>query len=357
MDPETASGPAVLSEVDRAVRSLREAGFESGLLPRVLNGPLPQSESTVLSEPETAVLSGGGAGGSTFLSMDEEAAGTVLSGDGETERTGGPGQPARGAEQGRGFDPEETLILCGSGRVLNALRRKGFYTAGYSHAGNTGQSFPGASYIIQEPDMVDPDSYIKIFEREAGLPWTIIRTKRCLVREFEVRDLDSIYALYDSQARRFLEPPSDDRGREREILQAYIDRIYRLYGFGHWAVLAREPEEGEEVCRLPVPPGTLIGRIGFSALTSAMEKELKAMGAADADADFGFLVAASCRGTGAAEEVCRAVLDYGFSQLGFLRIRADAHFMNRKSAGLMKKLGFKPLGRAGEKIIFFMDAP
>ena len=297
LEPETAADPAVFSEAGRAARSLKDAGFESG----------------ILSQNEGGILA----------------------------RT----------------DPEQTLILCGCGEILNDFRRKGFYTAGYSHAGNAGDRFPGASYIIQEPDMVEADSYVKIFEREAGLPWTILMTRRCLVREFEVRDLDSVYSLYDSRARQFLEPPSEDRDREREILKAYIDRIYRLYGFGHWAVLARGSEEEDSPGSLPVPPGTLIGRIGFSAVTSAMEKELKAMGAADADADFGFLVAASCRGRGVAEEVCRAVLAYGFSQLGFCRVRADAHFMNQQSVSLLKKLGFVPLGRAGEKIVFSLDAP
>ena len=286
---------------------------------------------------------------------------------------------------------KHTLFLCDTGEDLRAFQQKGFYAVGYAHAENASEHFPGASYIIQEPDLVDIDSYVKIYEREAGLPWTILRTPRCLVREFTVDDLDGIYALYDGQARQYLEPPSADRAREREVLEAYIDRIYGLYGFGHWAVLALDPVRklagepagkssgkpadgfwglsepasdvrgpqpaGQDtISPLPVEPGTLIGRIGFSAVTSEREAEASALGVGDIDADFGFLVAASCRGTGAAEEVCSAILRYGFEELGFSRVTADADPLNRASIRLLEKLGFREAGKTGEKILYILSA-
>ncbi|MDO5132405.1 MAG: GNAT family N-acetyltransferase [Eubacteriales bacterium] len=289
------SSAAHMPEMHRAVRALREAGFRSGILYFSKGNPLPP---------------------------DLYAA------------------------------PEETLFLCGDGALLQQLRGCGWYAVGYAHDGNSGERFPGASYIVQEPDLVDPDSYVKMHAREAGLPWTILRTRRCLVREFTVADLDALYALYDGQARRFLTPLSEDRQREREILGAYIDRIYRLYGFGHWAVLLREGESGE--CT-----GPLIGRVGFSALTAQQELEALELGIREKDredsgidADFGFLIAASCRGTGIAEEVCAALLEYGFSQLGFTLVRADARTDNAPSLRLLEKLGFTPAGTKSGRRIF-----
>jgi RimJ/RimL family protein N-acetyltransferase len=262
----------------------------------------------------------------------------------------------------------------------------GFCTAGYSHAGNRSEQFRGVSYIIQEPDLVDFDSYEKIYERGAGLPWTILKTRRCLVREFTVDDLEGIYSLYDDRARMFLEPPSEDRAHEREILQAYIERIYGLYGFGHWAVLttdaaapgkmdaallgttdaalpgsmdAAAPETKDEAASgkmNPLVPGTLIGRIGFSAVTAEKEAQAAALGVSGVDADFGFLVAASCRGTGIAQEVCEALLRYGFESLGFLRVSADADPRNGASIRLLQKLGFTAVGRSDGKIFFIRDA-
>ena len=102
-----------------------------------------------------------------------------------------------------------------------------------------------------EPQWVDRDSLVKIWQRQRRLPWTILETARCVVREFVPEDLEAIRALYDEEAERFLEAPSEDTEKERKILEAYIDRVYRLCGYGHWAVISRQT-------------GELIGRIGFS---------------------------------------------------------------------------------------------
>lgn len=380
-------GRTVAEEMERAVQSLRGMGFESGV--RYMRGK----------------SDGQGASGSQGIAGDQSASGSQGI-PGDESASDDQSVPAPDAAR-------EMLFLCGSGQTLRGLREKGLCAAGYSHAENAGESFSGAPYVLQEPDLVDRDSYCKIYEREAGLPWTILETDRCLVREFTSEDLDGIYALYDDEARRFLEPPSEDRAHEREILEAYIRRIYGLYGFGHWAVLEKEPgpvlsgtesgtaaqgnrhEEKVKTCGsaagekagCPAPGGSpgrsgrLIGRIGFAVLTAAQEQEALDLGIRAAepqrgqpwsglDADFGFLIAASCRGQGIAEEVCRALLQYGFSALGFKRVRADARADNAASIRLLEKLGFRRAGIAGTgtdgpqadgsgpgRVVFFCEGP
>lgn len=283
-----------------------------------------------------------------FLTAESERAVQIFRseglGSGILEMEGGEAAP----RLPEGVGPEDVLFLCDDGSLLRQLRESGLYAAGYLHSGNAGEKFPGAEYIIQEPDLVDPDSYVKIYEREAGLPWTILRTPRLLVREFTEDDLDSIYALYDEQAGRFLEPPGEDREHERAVLKAYIERIYRLYGFGHWAVIAA----GD--CG-PVSPGSVIGRIGFSAITADQEREAAGLGVTGLDADFGFLLARLCRGRGIAFEACSALLQYGFGELGFVRVRADAQEENEASLRLLSRLGFIEAGRVFGKRIFFCE--
>ena len=275
--------PEVISEIDRAVKMLETAGFMSGVL-------------------------------------KEEQCGSV--------------------------NRQETLLLCGDARLLSRMAAEGFYVTGYANADNTGEHFSGIPYIVQEPDLVDPDSYIKIYQRAAGLPWTILRTEHCLVREFSLDDLDGIYSLYDDQARRFLEPPSEDRAREKEILRAYIDRIYGLYGFGHWAVTALNMSGTQK----------LIGRVGFAAITAEQELEAREMGISCPDADFGFLISRQCRGKGIAYEVCRALIRYGFEELGFARIRADAKPGNAASLSLLHRLGFIQAGISPDgRHVFYLD--
>ena len=104
------------------------------------------------------------------------------------------------------------------------LRSSGLPAAGYLHAGRNGESFKGAAYLVERPQDIDRDSYQKIYERAAGLPWTIAETARCLIREMTVDDVESLYPLYeDEQARRFLKPLCPDHDKEREIVKAYID--------------------------------------------------------------------------------------------------------------------------------------
>ena len=75
------------------------------------------------------------------------------------------------------------------------------------------------------------------------------------------------------------------------------------------------------------------------------------------DADFGFLISPELRGTGIAFEVCSALLQYGFSQLGFARVRADAKKENTASLRLLRRLGFTLLGEGDEgKLVFILDA-
>ena len=300
-NPNAVHFDAVTAEMTRTAEALREAGLISGILTADSAEAAAAAAREVLFSAENAAASAE----QIFPTAGKAA--------------GAPGI-------------EETLFLCEGGDVLRELLEKGAYAIGYAHADNSAEHFSGAPYIVQEPDLVDADSYVKMYQRAAGLPWTILETKRCLVREFTEEDLDGIYALYDAQACRFLQPPSADRAREREILRAYIERIYGLYGFGHWAVFLKEE------------PDVLIGRIGYSAITSRQEQEAQALGLSVFDADFGFLVGAKWRGQGIAEEVSRALLRYGFTELGFTCVRADARNDNAASQHLLTKLGFVPAG-------------
>ena len=238
-------------------------------------------------------------------------------------------------------DPEyDALYIADSERLLQQLQELGAAFCGYSHGGQTpgnGGLTPikSADYILMEPQWVDRDSLVKIWQRQRHLPWTILETARCEVREFVPEDLEAIRALYDEEAVQFLEPPSEDTEKERKILEAYIDRVYRLCGYGHWAVLSRQN-------------GELIGRIGFSFPNSS------APGPA-ADATFGYLVRKDWRGKGIAREVCAALIEYGFAQLGFERIGADTALSNTVSDKILRSFGFREVARREEQRYYILN--
>lgn len=233
-------------------------------------------------------------------------------------------------------DPEyDALYIADSERLLRQLQDLGAASCGYSHSGNGGQAPKRADYILMEPQWVDRDSLVKIWQRQRRLPWTILETARCVVREFVPEDLEAIRALYDEEAERFLEAPSEDTEKERKILEAYIDRVYRLCGYGHWAVISRQT-------------GELIGRIGFSFPNSS------APGPAP-DASFGYLVRKDMRGKGIAREVCAALIEYGFSQLGFELIGADTALSNNASDKILRSFGFREVARREDQRYYILN--
>ncbi|MBO5998229.1 MAG: hypothetical protein J6P87_00920, partial [Lachnospiraceae bacterium] len=103
------------------------------------------------------------------------------------------------------------LFITDSPAVFKSLLEAGMCAAAWVHerplasSGQSGQDFPGAQYLLEEPGYIDTDSYIKIYERLKGLPWTILETTRCMVRELESADAPGVLALYDDEALRYVE--------------------------------------------------------------------------------------------------------------------------------------------------------
>ena len=219
------------------------------------------------------------------------------------------------------------LYLADSAALFQMLRSSGLPAAGYLHAGRNGESFQGAAYLVERPQDIDRDSYQKIYERAAGLPWTIAETARCLIREMTVDDVESLYPLYeDEQARRFLKPLCPDHDKEREIVKAYIDKVYGLFGYGMWVVIRKSD-------------GALIGRVGFE---TGRKKE----------APLGYLFRKDCRRQGYAFEVCDAVMRFAREELGFTGedaaplLTAYVEEENTASRRLLSRLGFMPAAGA-----------
>lgn len=216
-----------------------------------------------------------------------------------------------------GLEDEPVLILTDSPVWFQVLKQLGFPAAGYLHDGNKGETFTGAAYLLEQPQEVDADSYVKIWQRLCSFPWTIAVTKRLVIREMTVGDLDDLYRLYeDPETRAFLQPPSPDREKETAILSAYIEKVYGFCGYGMWAVCGKES-------------GSMIGRIGFEPYH----------GGGDA-VDFGYLIRKDLRGQGLALEAAEAALQFAKEALGLTRVCIHTDARNAASVALARRLGF-----------------
>ncbi len=144
-----------------------------------------------------------------------------------------------------------------------------------------------------------------------------LRTARLLLRDWRDEDLPTFAALNaDSQVMEFFPRPLDRS--ESDALAARIRSQFALSGFGLWAV---------EVCG----GAPFIGFVGLSV--PSFEAHFTPC------VEIGWRLLREYWGRGYATEAARAVLDFGFDRLGLEEIVSFTVPANRRSRGVMERLG------------------
>jgi RimJ/RimL family protein N-acetyltransferase len=201
-------------------------------------------------------------------------------------------------------------------KFAETLDAAGGYYVVYLHEGNKDEDFPHARYGIEDPEELEIDFLETSYRRYAGIPWDIAETRRCLIRETCVEDVDDFYRIYqDPSIKQRMESLLPKVEEEKAYVREYIEKVYAFYGFGVWTVIYRET-------------GEIIGRAGFS-YRGGIEEPL-----------LGFVIAAPWQRKGLGEEVCRAIIEYGWEELDFKTIVAFVEPLNAPSLQLCCKLGF-----------------
>ncbi len=186
----------------------------------------------------------------------------------------------------------------------------------YIHENNRHLNFPAAKYIIEDIAEIEYDSLNLGYLRLTGKPWPILETKRLMVRESTVDDVDSFYDIYkDPSITLYMEDLYKDKNEEIAYIQEYIEKVYSFYGYGMWSVIEKTS-------------GNIIGRAGISWREGYDIPEL------------GFVIAVPYQRQGYAYEVCSAILEYGRSELSFDSFQALVMEGNEASKALCTKLGF-----------------
>ena len=210
------------------------------------------------------------------------------------------------------------LYLADDERTARKLADAGAKTCGFLHENNRQERFGGYKYLFDEIPEVDADSYRKAWERLSGLPWTIAKTDRLMIRETTTDDLDALYEIYsDPSVTRFQDGLLEDRDAEKRYMEDYIKNIYGLMGFGIWSLVR-------------LKDGILIGRAGLSAAKGYENTEL------------GFTVGVPWQRQGYAFEACSQILLFAGWVLGLDRVYANVREGNTASVRLCEKLGFHP---------------
>lgn len=217
-----------------------------------------------------------------------------------------------------GVEQKEVLCLVERDREEAIAMELGLFCVGYLNPVFPEESLSGCHVLLEGFQEIDRMFLEHVHTRACGLPVQIAKTRRLLIREMTLADLDAIHALYQEEELAVLFPEfSADRQEEEERIKAYITYMYGMYQFGMWVVIERES-------------GKLIGRAGFGIADYLDFSEV----------DMGYLIDQKYRHQGYGEEACRAVLKYAGSVLEFPGVSAYVGSSNEASVHLLEKLGF-----------------
>lgn len=209
------------------------------------------------------------------------------------------------------------LLIASTDETIALGKELGIATLAYANPDFPNQTYSGVEMIVEGFEEVDADFLEKVFQRWHHIPWTILETDRCVVRELCLDDLDGLFELYaDDGMDEFTEGlyPYEE---EKEYQRAYINNMYRYFGYGMWLVFLKET-------------GELIGRAGLEHREIYEEMEL----------ELGYLIGKKYQGNGYATEVCKAILDYAKENTGFEQINCVVQKGNDASNHMAQKLGF-----------------
>ncbi len=230
-------------------------------------------------------------------------------------------------------DEAETLYLTDSAVMVRVLRGQGLPVLAYLHEENRGVDFSEARYACEKPEELEPEYLERVYRRFVGLPWDILETERCTLRESIEEDVEAFYKIYaETCITKYMEALYDSKVSQRAYIREYTEKVYAYYEFGIWTVILKET-------------GEIIGRAGLSVREGCDLPQL------------GYVIGVPWQKKGLAREVCQGILQYAWEEFGFDRVQALIHQENVASLRLAAALGFKKQGefcQAGENFMIFV---
>lgn len=232
-------------------------------------------------------------------------------------------------EQSPGTEEDGVLWITDQGQRAQELLRFDCPVLAWLHEHNRDQNFSGVRYACENLEELDWDYMEKVYRRYMGIPWDILTTDRCLVRETRAEDLNALYEIYaEPSVTQYTEGLYPQRAQEEAYLKDYTENMYYFYNYGVWTICDRTT-------------GQVIGRAGFSNREGYENPEL------------GFVIGVPWQRQGYATEVCKALLEYGKEELGFEQVQMLVMPENEVSLRLAGNLGFQQAGSGymGRKLI------
>lgn len=214
---------------------------------------------------------------------------------------------------------DSVLYITDCNQIVALLQERRLPILGFLHEG--GDSLPGVAYLMESPEELELQYAERVYRRYREIPWDILETERCILRETVPEDVDAFYEIYQHpDITKYTEDLYPDKEQERAYIQEYIEKVYRYFEFGVWTVILKET-------------GEIIGRAGFSVREGYELPEL------------GYVIGVPWQGRGLAYEICSAILRYGKEEYAFDCVQTLVDSENTASLALCHKLGFTTEGR------------
>ena len=94
------------------------------------------------------------------------------------------------------LDKEHALLIAATDATIALGKELGIATMAYVNPDFPNQSYSGVDMIVEGFEEVDADFLEKVYQRYHRIPWTILETDRCVIRELTLDDLDALFELY-----------------------------------------------------------------------------------------------------------------------------------------------------------------
>lgn len=216
------------------------------------------------------------------------------------------------------YQPQECLLVTASQESIYLANTIDIVCIGYSNPNTIQPSLWKASMLVEGFEEIDYGFLNEVYQHEyREFPKTIFVSDHLVIREFCITDFDDLYNIYqEPEINRFLENYSNDYNIEKAKFTAYIQYIYKYYGFGQWGVFTKEDNK-------------LIGQCGI---------ELKQING-NTEYEIGYIIRSQFQGKGYGRECVSAIINYGLTKLNAPRILAVIDKRNISSINFAKRIG------------------
>lgn len=229
------------------------------------------------------------------------------------------------------FTNTTLLYLTDNMDTAYSLMADGKFVVPILNSDNASYDFSYFKYVVSNPQDIQEDYYVKLWQRLAGKPWHILDTNRCTLREMTIADIPAIQKIYsDNISTKFMRPFFPSNESPQSFIKNYTANVYSLFEFGTWIV--------ERCCDRQI-----IGLVGFNYREDWGDYKIpnKYMGIGK-HPELGYIIGKDYRRQGYAYEVCKAVIHYGMTELDFKKIYAITTSDNFDSIKLLSKLNQYP---------------